>query len=123
MWQVKAADGTVELETCEYCQKEEEEEAHAEAEGAVPGRAAQVEKRKDTDGKAYSKKEFLEFYGAKAGLANWRCAKKEVTNQRWTKNGEHAVPMDDTPADKDLNAVRASTGLEPKPFPCLQTLC
>ena len=112
----------MELETCEYCRKEEQEEAHAEAEGAVLGRAAQVEKRKDTDGKAYTKKEFLDFYGANAGLANWRSAKKEATNTRWTKNGDRAVPIDDTPADKDLNAVQARTGLEPRPFSCLRGL-
>ena len=117
---VEDKDGNI--ETCEYCTKEEEAERAAEAVGgraevvdadSAEGDAKQPEKRLDTDGQPYTLAEFVEFYGKASGTKNWRAATKVPTVQRWYKEGAQN-PADAVPGlDMLIRACSETTELGP----------
>lgn len=115
-------DANGDIKTCEYCEKEEAEERQAEAmavhvevaeEDDAAGDAQQPERRLDTDGQPYTRAEFLEFYGPKSGIKNWRAATKAPTVQRWYKEGAQN-PADAVPGlDALIRACSETTELGP----------
>lgn len=102
----RGVSGKLEVVVCDFCTEDEAAEKAAEeaevgaellADEAAVRQAFErdtVERRVDTDGIAYSKSEFVDFYPSKAQAEKaWKAAKRPPTKTRWY------MPSAGTPAD------------------------
>ena len=89
------------LFTCDYCKDEEVQDYDDLFEDDDPQK--DKEKRKDTDGKMYTRKQFIKMYkGRESGLRAWTAAKPAETSTRYFAEGTDDVPVEGTP---ELSAI------------------